>query len=246
MCTRGFKGKDCTEQEFCELEGCPEDALCRNLEDGYECIANATFDGETPPLFYGFVENVTKPAYFDSFELMYRTRSWGTVFFSKYLENYFVIFVYHDKVFINWNIGGSIQNKQFRKEHFEGQWLTLYLEVKENTLRGGFKELVKDDIPNFIAEGFDVMSFTEMLAKGTIMIGGSDNKTFDYRSILENEDYSNVTTYVTVTDTTTDFAFTSNAVELPENGFTTDTPLPLFKADINKTSDRFKVSKTHT
>lgn len=118
--------------------------------------------------------------------------------------------------------------------------MTLYLELKDSILIGGFKEMVKDDVPNFTIDHLDAVGFAEIFSKGTVFLGGSDNKSFDYSSIIDYYDY-NTTSYVTVFDTTTDSAYTSNVVDLPENGYTTNSPLPIFKADANKTSDYFKV-----
>lgn len=160
------------------------------------------------------------------------------------MDNYFSIFIYRDEVIVNWNIGGDSQNRRFQKEHFEGQWLTLHFEVKDTMFKGGFKEMINDDAPNFIANNFDSANFTQIFALGTIYLGGSDNKTFDYQSIISNE-YNNASAYVMV-ETVTDFAFTSNAVEIPENGFTTDYPMPFYKSDLNKSNDRFKVSSLET
>ncbi|KAF5299346.1 hypothetical protein FQA39_LY02519 [Lamprigera yunnana] len=241
ICERGFKGKDCTEVEFCELERCPEDAQCKNLEDGYECIANATFDGNTPPLLYNLVrQDTTKNLHFDFIELTYRTKSWGTVLFAKYLENHFIIFIYRDEVIVDWNIGDDMQRRRFFREHFEGQWLTLHFEFKDRIMKGGFKEMISDDAPNFVVDNFDYTNFTEIFAKGIVYIGGSNNKTFNYQSILNNNEYNNSASYLSMLESTTDFSFTSNAVELPEHSFTTDAAISIFKNNINKTSDRFK------
>ncbi|KAJ0180839.1 hypothetical protein K1T71_002924 [Dendrolimus kikuchii] len=34
-CPRGYKGKQCAEVEFCQLQGCPLNSHCRNLDNGY-------------------------------------------------------------------------------------------------------------------------------------------------------------------------------------------------------------------
>ncbi|XP_026473661.1 protein crumbs-like [Ctenocephalides felis] len=51
-CTRGYKGKRCEDIEFCQLQDCPTGSRCRNLEDGYECLSNATFSGLDAPLVF--------------------------------------------------------------------------------------------------------------------------------------------------------------------------------------------------
>lgn len=41
-CTVGYKGKQCQEMEFCQVQDCPTGSECRNLNYGYECVANIT------------------------------------------------------------------------------------------------------------------------------------------------------------------------------------------------------------
>ncbi|KAJ8936905.1 hypothetical protein NQ318_010932 [Aromia moschata] len=184
LCPRGFKGKDCNELEFCELEGCPAGSFCKNLEDGYECIANST--------------NID----FYSIEVAYRTRSWGTALFGRLADNYFVVFIYHNEVVVEWSFGGLMTTKRFRKDRFEGQWISLLFLSKNRSFRGGFRENVVDDSPNFEVNDFDSLTFNEILKHGEVYVAGSDNKTFDYVTVIENTDY-NMTGYIPSSDTTT-------------------------------------------
>ncbi|KAJ8972695.1 hypothetical protein NQ314_000062 [Rhamnusium bicolor] len=165
ICTRGFKGKDCNELEFCELEGCPVGSECKNLEDGYECIVNSTFNGLQAPLQYHLTIFPTSVNnfFFNSLELSYRTRSWGTVLYGKHIDNYFVVFIYHNEVVVEWNFNGQVTTKRFRKDRFEGQWISLLFVFKDPVLRGGFRENVVDESPNFEVIDFDISTFTEIL-----------------------------------------------------------------------------------
>lgn len=53
VCPRGYKGKMCQDTQFCEIHHCPTGAVCQNLDDGYECLANTTFQGDgDEPLAY--------------------------------------------------------------------------------------------------------------------------------------------------------------------------------------------------
>lgn len=237
ICTRGFKGKDCSDLEFCEIEKCPNESVCKNLEDGSECVANATFDGKTAPLKYHLViwPNSTKSVSYDTLELTYRTRSWGTIFFAKYNDDYFTIFIYHNEVVVEWMINKVIDIRRFRKDYFEGQWLTIYFEFKNSILKGGFKDMVMDEAPNMKVANFDIDGFSQILTLGDIYVAGSDG-SFDYQNII-NTSNVNMTGYIPYSDTTTTPSTTSNSVE--ETDYFSD--VVLFKVDQNKTTDLFKV-----
>ncbi|XP_050294344.1 protein crumbs isoform X2 [Anthonomus grandis grandis] len=239
LCPRGFKGKTCNELEFCELEGCPDGAICRNLEDGYECIANATFDGTEEPLQYSLMilPNSSRDFNVDEIYLTYRTRSWGTLLFAKNNADYFTVFIYHNEVVIQWNLGSGIITHRFKKDRFDGQWLTLIFSFKEQIFKGGFKENVLDLSPNIEVPQFDVVSLSELFKQGEIYIAGSDNFTFNFLEAIENSDL-NITNYVGNTDATTvDPLLITNSVESGES-FMDD--IFLYKIDQNKKTDRFK------
>ena len=44
----GYKGKECQEMEFCQLQDCPAGSECRNLNHGYECVSNITIHRPDP------------------------------------------------------------------------------------------------------------------------------------------------------------------------------------------------------
>lgn len=52
ICPSGFKGKTCSELEFCAIHQCPSGGQCRNLNDGYECLSSATFNGVNSTVEY--------------------------------------------------------------------------------------------------------------------------------------------------------------------------------------------------
>ncbi|KAG5879729.1 hypothetical protein JTB14_033331 [Gonioctena quinquepunctata] len=237
ICPRGFKGKDCNELEFCELEGCPEGSICKNLEDSYECIANSTFNGLQDPLRYHLTiyPRSSNKIIFDILKLNYRTRSWGTVLFVKHADNYFVVFIYHNEVVVEWKLDGEVVTKRFRKERFEGQWISLLFVFQDKKFKGGFKEHIMDDtFPDFEVEDFDIDIFTELFRDGEIYVAGSDN-TFNYQTIIENADF-NMTGYIPVSDTTTAESLMGNSLESNE----LSEGVSLHKVDQNKKTDNFK------
>ncbi|CAG4927754.1 unnamed protein product [Colias eurytheme] len=84
-CPRGYKGKQCDEVEFCQLQGCPLNSHCRNLDRGYECVSNATFDGVNTTLSYtlrtpaadALADRLQPP---HSLTITYRSKVGGTLF----------------------------------------------------------------------------------------------------------------------------------------------------------------------
>ncbi|XP_060527208.1 protein crumbs [Cylas formicarius] len=239
VCTRGFKGKNCNELEFCELEGCPTGAVCKNLEDGYECIANATFDGTQEPLQYRLtlLPNSTDDFEVNGMELTYRTRSWGTLLFAKLDADHFAIFIYHNEVVIVWSLEGVTGTKRLKKEKFDGQWLDLVLVFRDRTLAAGFRENFLDKSYNLEPVDIDTETLSLLLKHGDVYVAGSDGKTFDYQALIENTDL-NATGYFTVLDTTTvDSLVVDNSLESTE--LYVD-ELFLYKIDRNKKSDRFR------
>ena len=78
-CNEGWKGRNCTEKEFCFWLPCPEQSICQSLADGHECVSNATFNGVNStllakPILTGNVENAT------DIQVRFRSRSSGTLF----------------------------------------------------------------------------------------------------------------------------------------------------------------------
>ncbi|XP_045483741.1 protein crumbs isoform X3 [Harmonia axyridis] len=232
-CARGFKGKNCNELKFCEIETCPKGSDCKNLEDGFECIANASFDATSKPLRYSLtiLPNSTKSV--DQMQITYRTRSWGTVFFAKSKEDYFIVFVYHNDIVVEWNLEGVMDSRKFKKDNFEGQWLTLLLKFKDSTFKGGFLENVNDENPNFEVQNFSSSALVQLLTKGEIFIAGSDEKTFDYQQVIDEAD--NMTGYIPV-DSTTEI-FSTNSLESFD---VSKDEVTLYKVDKNKKTDKFK------
>ena len=78
QCTEFFRGRNCTQKKYCSWYKCPSGSTCRSLDDGHECISNATFNGVNSvvvvsPQFSTQVENNT------TIEIRYRSRSTGTL-----------------------------------------------------------------------------------------------------------------------------------------------------------------------
>jgi hypothetical protein len=69
----------CQEMEFCQLQNCPLGSNCQNLDNGYECIANTTFDGHNMSLNYYFhAASSFNTEQLDTISITYRSRTGKT------------------------------------------------------------------------------------------------------------------------------------------------------------------------
>lgn len=228
-CTRGFKGKTCADLEFCQLKECPKGSTCRNLEDGYECIANSTFNGKNSALMYNLTaiqENSIQSIY-NKMEINFRTKFGGTVLYVQTDDDYFFIFINKDEVTVQWSILGKPESHRFIRKNMEESWNTLYFIIKDRVLYGGFKDSVLDDAANIQSNDFNATSFTLLFMKGTVYLGGSDRRSYELLRLHERYEKYNASTNNSVTEAT---------IEIPMNALQTEMP---FK---NKAKDKYKVS----
>lgn len=217
--------------EFCQLKECPKGSTCRNLEDGYECLANSTFNGKSNALTYNLTttqEGAIKSIY-NTIEINYRTKYGGTVLYVQNDEDYFFIYINKDEVTVQWNILNHPESHRFTKENMEESWNTLYFIVKDRILYGGFKDLVLDDTANFVANDFNATSFTILFMKGIVYLGGSDKRSYELLSLHDRYERYNASSYIT------NNSVTEATIEIPINALQTEVP---FK---NKAKDRYKV-----
>lgn len=146
ICPRGYFGRFCQDTQFCELTTCPGRAVCQNLDDGFECITNVTFQGDdTKPLAFTFYQkeliksDEAKPVR-GSIEISYRTKTGGTLLFVQNQKKYFEIAVYKNQVTMSWNLTGDLPEiKRFTQDNMNFGWLTLIISVQDNLLKANFK-----------------------------------------------------------------------------------------------------------
>lgn len=55
--------------EFCQVQDCPEGSECRNLNHGYECVANVTLHDSLPVSFSIILEIKLNPYFIIAFKI---------------------------------------------------------------------------------------------------------------------------------------------------------------------------------
>lgn len=144
ICPRGYFGRFCQDTQFCELTTCPGSGICQNLDDGFECLTNITFQREfVKPLVYTFHQQFPLagdiPKKF-SIELSFRTKTGGTIFYVQNQKKYFEIAVFNNQVTMQWNLTGDLPEiKRFTQDNTNYDWQTLVVTVQDNILKGSFK-----------------------------------------------------------------------------------------------------------
>ncbi|XP_058822822.1 protein crumbs isoform X2 [Topomyia yanbarensis] len=183
-CPRGYKGKLCQEIQFCELQKCPQNATCQNLDTGYECISNMTFHDDNEPLKFSFnpgttdlLHNPKDNSNMDTIEISYRTKFGGTLLYVQDSDMYFEISTIRKLVTISWRLSMDLpeQNRFEYEDDDNYGWHTVFIMVTSNgKLEAGWKgwETTLDPQPS-ISVNIDYLAFKHLFSgRHFIYVGG--------------------------------------------------------------------------
>ncbi|XP_055602052.1 protein crumbs isoform X2 [Uranotaenia lowii] len=182
-CPRGYKGKYCQEIQFCELQKCPQNAACQNLDTGYECISNMTFHDDNEPLKYAFspgldpINQEMTEFNMDTIEISYRTKFGGTLLYVQESDMYFEISTIRKLVTISWRLSIDLpeQNRFEYEDDGNYDWHTVFIRVTPNgKLEAGWKgwESALDPQPS-ISVNIDYFAYKHLFSgKHFIYLGG--------------------------------------------------------------------------
>ncbi|XP_037300674.1 protein crumbs isoform X2 [Manduca sexta] len=185
-CPRGYKGKDCAEVEFCQLQGCPLNSHCRNLDAGYECVSNATFDGVNTTLTYKLrvprgVAIAADEAYDrpDTLTITYRTKAGGTVFRAESEDEsaeegaWFSVGVFKELVSVQWRLGGRLPRAlRMHAHHSHLQWTTVRFTFHRDQITGAFVD-AEGRAPVGLSGAIDVRAWQRLVRDGRLYLGGA-------------------------------------------------------------------------
>ncbi|KAK2581667.1 hypothetical protein KPH14_002164 [Odynerus spinipes] len=205
QCPRGYTGKTCQEMEFCQLQDCPAGSKCQNLDDGYECIANATFDGVGTSFSYVYDRmddrNESDASSFasttiDTIRITYRSNTGGTLMHIAPRrvppsDQHFTVSVYKDKVTVSWRLDD--QNRgvlSFGKTEPDGNWTSIILRLNNNSMECMYANANDENAPQ-VSPNFSFALWYELLISGTVTLGGltgtfSNRHSYDTLTSLEN------------------------------------------------------------
>lgn len=192
-CPRGYTGKTCQEMEFCQLQDCPAGSRCQNLDDGYECQANATFDGVRTAYSYVYYHSSHRNSSYpiskiDVIRITYRSNSGGTLMHispkTPSKNQHFTVSVRNDKVTVLWKLDPiNTGMLSFGKPHPDGNWTTVVLRMSNDTVEGTYEGAGEDFVPQ-VSSSFNFPTWYEMLLSGTVTLGGMSGVLSDKHSYV--------------------------------------------------------------
>lgn len=185
QCPRGYTGKTCQEMEFCQLQDCPAGSRCQNLDDGYECIANATFNGVSTAFtyMYGHADIIltdVSALVLDTIEITYRSNTGGTLFHMAPHrgDQHFTVSVFKDIVSVSWRLDRENQDTvSFGKSQPDGNWTSLLIKLNNNSIECGYANPTEEQ-PH-ISPNFSFQLWYGLLETGTVTLGGLSSALSD-------------------------------------------------------------------
>lgn len=190
QCPRGYTGKTCQEMEFCQLQDCPAGSRCQNLDDGYECIANATFDGISTAFtyVYGRADVMVMDAsdfVLDTIEITYRSNTGGTLFhMAPHVgDQHFTVSVFKDIVSVSWRLDLENQDTvSFGKSQPDGNWTSLLIKLNNNSVECGYVNPTEEQ-PH-MSPNFNFQLWYDLLVTGTVTLGGLSSALSDVHTYV--------------------------------------------------------------
>ncbi|KAL6258873.1 hypothetical protein P5V15_010818 [Pogonomyrmex californicus] len=182
QCPRGYTGKTCQEMEFCQLQDCPAGSRCQNLDDGYECIANSTFDGISTAFTYVYshATDAVGDLPLNTIEITYRSNTGGTLLhMAPHMgDQHFTVSVFRDIVTVSWRL--DIENQgiiSFGKSQPDGNWTSLLIRLNNNSMECGYANPTEEQ-PH-VSPNFSFQLWYDLLAEGTVTLGGLSSTLSD-------------------------------------------------------------------
>lgn len=175
--------------EFCQLQDCPTGSRCQNLDDGYECIANATFDGVATAFTYTYDrtdERNASDSILDTIEITYRSNTGGTLLhMAPHVDDqHFTVSVFKDIISVSWRLDQENQGAlSFGKVQPDGNWTSLLIKLNNNTVECGYINPDEEYVPH-MSINFNFQLWYDLLVTGTVTLGGLSSALSDRHSYV--------------------------------------------------------------
>ncbi|XP_072908661.1 protein crumbs homolog 2-like isoform X1 [Hemitrygon akajei] len=130
-CTKEYTGRTCEEIVWCETHPCPSESRCLDLPGGYECLANATFQGENP-VVYTSNKLITRDLTSISVDFKTRAVSADLLQVSHGAESFWIGF-HNSQLQFNLYSGNSVEGLTLSStiNISDGQWHSVLVTMEE-------------------------------------------------------------------------------------------------------------------
>ncbi|KAK3607491.1 hypothetical protein CHS0354_010303 [Potamilus streckersoni] len=154
-CLPAYRGKNCSELNFCWLGTCPNGATCRSLDDGFECASNATFNGQSSYASYRNTLSATRQINDFSFNFRTVVRN-GFILAIEKLPYFYRVGIFRSKIYLDYNVNGSTMQIQSDLAIQDGKEYMVKVTETENDIR---LEVSRTDNTNINSTKIELITF---------------------------------------------------------------------------------------
>uniref|UniRef100_A0A4W3IZN4 Crumbs cell polarity complex component 2 n=1 Tax=Callorhinchus milii TaxID=7868 RepID=A0A4W3IZN4_CALMI len=132
LCPKEFSGKACEDKVWCETVLCPAGSQCGDIPGGYECHANATFQG-ADPVVYIANNSITRDLTSISLELRTRERAGVLLQASNGADTMWLVFR-NSRLLFQLKTGNSVEEGLSLSSHVnisDGLWHSVLVYMEE-------------------------------------------------------------------------------------------------------------------
>ncbi|KAL8626002.1 hypothetical protein ACOMHN_012594 [Nucella lapillus] len=190
-CPDGYLGKNCSRPDFCKANSCPSGARCQSLQQGFECISSATFNGVSSLVTYAPSLSSGLPSQRVTFYMRTRSFHGAIMELRARSDNHFIkIRVRGGSLEVNYLLkpSGFSSSLRLLKPVNDGQRYYVEMEINAgNAMSLRFSRqgtIVEEKGPELLED--TVTDLSSLVTGGTIQIGDvADGKERAFRGCLE-------------------------------------------------------------
>lgn len=176
-CPEGYRGKSCSDKEYCYWYTCPDGGTCITLEDGHECLSNATFNGINstlilrPHISAAVTRNSSEEEYEASVVVTFRSLSNGTLLqIIKNVDQFIRLALGFNEVILEVpETDGTVHSYSIEIENDSGIWHTLAVKFYGSIVATQFDNFDEIEITLDSA----VENLAEFVLQSDVLVGAS-------------------------------------------------------------------------
>uniref|UniRef100_A0A2K5F2U3 Protein crumbs homolog 1 n=1 Tax=Aotus nancymaae TaxID=37293 RepID=A0A2K5F2U3_AOTNA len=172
-CPANTSGKACEEAQWCGLSPCPPRAQCQLVPQGFECIANAVFNGQSSQILFRSNGNITRELTNTTFG--FRTRDANVIILHAEKEPEFLnISIQDSRLFFQLQSGNSFYTLSLTSLQSvnDGMWHQVTLSMTDPLAQTSRWQMEVDNQPPFVTSTIATGSLNFLKDNTDIYVGG--------------------------------------------------------------------------